>query len=153
MGCLYGIMVQCRTNITWQFIGVETQRCQCRESSNLTGNRACRRVQNCSTVSTWPLRLHCMNDSPVKELLRKDRYESVWFSGNNFVIASPMSPTKITRLVCCDMSFNGIFVLDSGTMSCKSYLRSHWRTAAGMSVPWELQSHWESDLQKSSKRQ
>ena len=49
------------------------------------------------------------NDLPVKALLSKDRYESFCFCGNIFVIASPMSPTKITRLVFCDWSVYVIF--------------------------------------------
>ena len=122
MGFLYGIVVQCRTNITWQLIGAQRQRCQCRESSNLTGNRTCRRVQNCSTVSRWLVVLwdFCMEFwynviqiLPDRELDR--RSSSV--SSVRAPISVGIFPTKMTRLVWGDDSFNGIIVWDSGTMS------------------------------------
>ena len=159
MGFLYGIVVQWRTNLTWQLILPQIQRCQCRESSNLTGNRTCRRVQNVSTISTWWVVQwdYCMGFwynvvliLPDRELPQRSRYVSS--------VRAPISvgifPTKITRLVWGDNdSFNGIFVWDSGTMSYKYYLTIDWSTDTAVSVPWELQSHWESDLQKSSKLQ
>ena len=44
---LYGVLVQFRTNFTWQFVVVEVQNFQRRESSNLTGN------QTCQNSSKW----------------------------------------------------------------------------------------------------
>ena len=64
-------------------------------------------VQNGSTVSTW--RSVEANYLPVKALVLKDRYESVWFSGNILVIASPMSPTKNNKISICDFSVYVIF--------------------------------------------
>ena len=100
------VLVQCRTNLTRQLIWEQIQVCKRCESSDLAGNRACRRVQNCSTVSTWlsfngilyGFWYNVVLILPDKSLELRDRY----VSSVRAPIAVGIFPTKITRLVWGD---------------------------------------------------